>query len=73
MGAAKTGIDPNPLVPSVGGADIETPERYVKILSQHTVPDIDPVAHGVASLGFGHKVREAVCTRAAFNPHVLGY
>ncbi len=46
---------------------------YVKIMQQHLVPEIDPVADDVATLGLDLKVREAGWARAAFNPYLLGY
>ncbi|WP_020178379.1 formate dehydrogenase accessory protein FdhE [Methylopila sp. M107] len=46
---------------------------YVKIMQQHAVPGIDPVADDVATLGLDLKVREAGWARAAFNPYLLGY
>ena len=47
--------------------------RYVKIMHQHVVPGLDPVADDVATLGLDLKVREAGWARAAFNPYLLGY
>lgn len=46
---------------------------YVKIMHQHVVPDVDPVADDVATLGLDLKLREEGWARAAFNPYLLGY
>ncbi len=47
--------------------------RYVKILSQHKDPALDPVADDVASLGLDLLVKEEGYGRGAVNPYLLGY
>jgi FdhE protein len=46
---------------------------YVKILHQHSDPDLDPVADDVASLGLDLLMRAGPYRRAGYNPFLLGY
>jgi FdhE protein len=57
----------------VKGETCEVCRSYVKIFNQILVPDIDPVADDVATLGLDLKLREAGWARAGFNPYLLGY
>jgi formate dehydrogenase maturation protein FdhE len=47
--------------------------RYLKILQQQKDPDLEPIADGVASLGFDLLVRELGFWRGGANPFLLGY
>ena len=47
--------------------------RYVKVLYQTKVVDLDPVADDVASLGLDLLMRSGPYRRGSFNPFLLGY